>query len=205
METTLLFWIELFTAWLLYLVVQASFINGIKFSAMGHTEIRPDGTEQDSEMILYPLSKFLLQKTYCKIFYTGDELKNRFAEIIGKVPNLFSANITSSRILFSSDDQYNYFLSALLNIKNAQKPFVEIDFDEHGFGFYKSYEQYRFSKYIRKPIIQCIICMGSFYGLFTFLIPLLIITHFKLVVLPAYLVNTFMLAYVNKYLYKKAE
>lgn len=189
---------ELFMAWLLYLLVQALFINGIKLSATGTTEVKPDGTDYDSEMILYPVAKFLLQKTICKIFYKGEYLKQLYANLVNSFSALGGANVLQDGLYFNSADQYGIFKQSAPLIGKYLPEGVEFVLTESGITFYKSYDQYKFSKWIRKPVIQCIVCMGSFYGLFTFLIPGLVITGWSPFVLPAYLVNTFLLASVNK-------
>lgn len=204
MEQTLLLSIYFFTAWLLYLVVQAVFINGIKLSAAGSTEIRPDGTDQDSDMLLYPVAKFLLQNTSCKIFYSGEALKGLYDHLVVNMPVLAGADVAGTNLFYTSDAQRQQFDTALPSLNRFLPEGCLVDNHSfNGLSFYKTYDVYRFPAFVRKPVIQCVVCMGSFYGLFTFLIPLLVYTHYNLIVFPAYVINTVLLACVNKIIFKK--
>ena len=76
-------------------------------------------------------------------------------------------------------------------------------YDGASFSFYKEFPQYRFSKYLRMPIIQCIKCMSSFWStVLTFLPVMLYFFGFQWWILPLWIVNVFALTYVNKLLYR---
>lgn len=201
MEATL-FWIELFTAFILYQVIQAVFINGIKLAASGSTEILPDGTHKDSEMILYPMAKFLLQKKTCKIFYKGEQLAIIFMEIKQHLNTLKGLQISGNNLQLPFDLSPVDFLKVTPYLNKA----LGIDFIllDNGISVYKEFPKYRFSKWLRKPIIECVVCMGSFWGIITFLIPVLFITH-SFMAFPAYVVNALCLACTNKYIYNLSK
>jgi hypothetical protein len=199
MGTSLTYFISLFIAWLLYVVVQAIFINGIKLSAAGSTEILPNGEEKDSEMILYPVAKFLLQKKTRKIFYSGVELEKLYTRITDQFSALGGLNSAGSLLMFATDDQHIAWKHALPML--AQFGAVP-ELSHNTISFYKEVTEYKFSKWLRKPVIECVVCMSSFYGIFTCLIPFFIVSHYSWLALPVYLLNTFSLACMNKIIFK---
>ena len=93
-------------AYIGFLFIQSFIINGIKLSANGETETLPDGSEKDSNMILYPLQKYLLQSKDRKIFYSGKEfdklwdmLKHKYIKVIPE-----SIMINENKISFESEE-----------------------------------------------------------------------------------------------------
>src|SRR5215217_2745806 len=80
--------IQVIACYLLFLLIQALFINGIKAASNGETEISPSGRVIDGEMILYPLYKFIMQHTIRKDYYgiwfwekIGEAIPNKTPEI----------------------------------------------------------------------------------------------------------------------------
>lgn len=185
MHTQLFTMIALFT---LYLLPQAMFINGIWLAASGKTEIRPDGTDHDSEMILYPLAKYFNRKKMQIVYYDGQQLADLCAVIFHSYPTLDTIeNLTDDQIYLWKKQQR--LIEHTLDIK--------IYVRSTSVNFYREYSVYRFSKFIRKPLFGCVICMPSFWGIFTFLIPGLLFTHFDPLMIALYVPNTVCLSYLT--------
>jgi len=194
----LLLWI---LAWLFYQLVQALFINGLFISAKGRTDKMPDGTLAHSEMILYPLYRFLNQTKIFKIHIGKDKLEGKVPESIwiswtnfvkGKGYPICSENELTRCNVFDSIRAW------------AIGKGWEADFEGHvqWITIYKAEEDYRFSKYFRKPIITCVICMASFWSIFTFIIPVIYIWGFSFQVAALCLANIVSLSYVNYLIFK---
>lgn len=189
--------IKLILLFIIYLVPQAMIINGIFLAAQGSTEILPDGTEKDSEMILYPIYKWLHQKRLESIEYTGGEANKIIKRISDQFPALQLNTEIEWYALQLIGDQRLMLLKHAELIKNVFG--VKFMLFDHNYGvrFYKEYDVYRFSKYLRKPILGCVICMSSFWGIFTFLIPGLLLFHGDPIIAALYVPNTLALAYLN--------
>lgn len=207
MENYSLFTIHFIEAWLLYLVMQALFINAIKLGAAGDTATMPDGSVRDSEMILYPLAKELLKKEPVKIYYKEDALEDWLSKLL-KSTNvgafLEKAYVFNGDTIVLTSDENAEKLTTWIAWLNNNELYRNNHFELTGLdlNIYTYLDQFVYSKWLRKPIIQCIVCMSSFWGLFTFLVPMLIVNHFNLWVFPAYLVNTALLSVVNKLVFK---
>lgn len=173
-----------------YLVPQAMIMNGIFLAASGNTELRPDGTYHNSEMILYPLAKYFNQKTMIKVYYPGGLLSDLLTDISNRFPTIPASSY------WRTEDERLLWLKQKHLIENSFEIKIEVT-QENKILFYKEYSNYKFSKYIRKPLFGCIICMPSFWGIFTFLIPALFAFHFDLIVLALYIPNTFCLSFLN--------
>jgi hypothetical protein len=196
----------LLATYALYLVFQGFFINGVKLASEGSTELLPNGKEKDGEMLLYPMAKELLRKRICKIFYSGAPLQDIYEYVVTQLPELRdNVRPASSALYFLSAahlDKYRDKLRLLQDKAMFESRGIKMEIEDSYISFSKQYDEYVYSKWIRKPVIQCIICMASFWGILTFLIPMLIISHFNPIVIPAYLVNTVILGAVNKIIYK---
>lgn len=201
METSqLLFWIYLFTAWLIYLFFQAIFINGVKLSASGSTIILPDGSTKDSEMILFPMAKYLLQKKQIPIYYKGHQLELLLREF--KTMNALKGLIhNGNKILFTETTPLAAFRQVINHLEKEHGIVININHGETSMNIYKNFDEYKFPAWIRKPIIECVICMSSFYGLFIFLLPVAVLSK-NWIVVPAYIINTVALSCVNKIVFK---
>jgi hypothetical protein len=195
---------------LVYLFPQALLINGIYISAYGRTDILPDGKHADSEMILYPLYKFLNQNTAEKIYFTGEQLLkyNPMATYYKKGVIIKNDALGAYTFVFHEEfalvDALKLWATAYLN--------AETEYDQHSntVSFYRYETVYKFSKYLRKPIITCVVCMASFWSIFTFLIPATLIfgidSNFLLIInikiMAIWIANVFCLSYLNYLLYK---
>lgn len=178
-----------------YLFPQAMFINGIYLASRGSSEIRPDGKEHLlSEMILYPLAKYLEQHTMSKIFYTDDRLSQFIEQVMDTFPVTSTFEITEFSV--EQRRQWASMKAAIEKTFDVKMSFFSNLNDTYDLQFYREYTIYRFSKYIRKPLFGCIICMSSFWGLLTFLLPALAFFHLDPIVLALYVFNTPCLAYL---------
>lgn len=189
---------------LLYAIVQALIINGIFISASGSDITLPDGTVLGSEMILYPVYKFL-NKSYDKaVGYTLTEINNRI-----KVP---LPGITGGTIDWRGDGPLfavapnpgQNIDPTSLKVWAAAYLHGALDYDEANqtIMFYQNVTFYRFSKWLRKPILTCIICMASFWSIFTFLIPVILIFGWHWQIIPIWVANMFCLSYLNYVIFK---
>lgn len=187
-----------------YLFIQSFVINGIHASADGDTKILPDGSEKDSEMILYPLQKFLLQYKLKKIFYSGQEFKKMWDLLRHKYINIIPPSVDADaldKLVFTKEEDIETMKKLCYVIERDHE--INWMYNNGAFIFYKQYRDYRFSKYIRLPIIQCIKCMSSFWSLVLTFFPVMIFVfglHWWL--LPLWVFNVFALAYLNKALYR---
>lgn len=170
METSVIFYGVL--AALVYVVLQSLFIIGIRAAAKGGTEILPNGKHKDSEMILYPILKYLTRTRSNKIYYSDAEL----AKLMDRIQSLTDMNFMydDTRLKIADNEfpltKYANQLKEVL-AKIDQKNQLEID---NGLiRFYKMDEEYIVCKYLRKPIIQCPICMSSFWSIFSYWIPII--------------------------------
>lgn len=193
-------------AYIGFLFIQSLIILGIKISAHGETKILPDGSEQNSSMILYPLQKFLLQHKMRKVFYSGAEFEKLWTPLKHKYMNLLpgSINVTNGNISFDNEED-NEVMKKLCFVFERDYE-LQSEFDGKSFRFYKEFVQFRFSKYVRMPIIQCIKCMSSFWSIFFTFTPVMVyLFGWQWWLLPLALFNIFALAYLNNWLYRSDE
>jgi len=189
---------------LIYLLIQALFINGVFISAKGKDTVLPDGTIEKGEMILYPIYRFLNQFTVEKVFYTLPVIQS-------KVGSNFP-QITGGRIVWdAASTQFKVILTPGQNLNidalktwaaNLLEGNVFYDAGESTIGIYQNITFYKFSKYIRKPIISCVVCMASFWSIFLFLMPALFLFGVNYKIFLIWVVNVFCLAYLNYVIFK---
>lgn len=183
-EDALLFMI----AFILFQVIQAIFINGVKIAASGTTEKLPDGTEKDSEMILYPFYKWLCQSYTRKVYYSGSELQNIWSFLTITMGNSFMIDFPAETVKIQL---------------GKMDPFIQMEREGEAYIFYKEITEYKYSKYLRKPIIQCIICMASFWGFFTYWFPVYFLLGINFFTVSVWIINTICLSYTNYLVFKK--
>ena len=194
----LLFALLFIITWLVYLVLQAFLVVGIKLGASGKTEILPDGTEKDSEMLLYPIAKFLLKTVPLKIFYSGEQLGGLLEEMETFVSNL------AKNLKFNGDHVLMVNGLTADNVKTVQASVeqrfgIKMIVNDVQILFYKEINKFTVPVWLRKPIIECVICMASFWGLFMCLLPGLFVFGFlNWKVYVFYVVNTVALGAMNK-------
>lgn len=196
--------LEWLLAWGMLLFAQSVFINGIYQSSTGETKKRVDGSDEDSEMILYPLKKFFEKMESVAIQYKSGALLALAKRIRGKysleelyIFNWEDYSVTGDGMTEEKIKQYEDSIKENLE--------VDIKYLPHGIQFFKVYDEYKYSKWIRKPIIQCIKCMSSFWGALTFWPIVLFIFGFHLLEIPIFFADVFSLTYLNWILYKKAQ
>lgn len=190
-------------AYIGYLFLQSFVINGIKLSADGETVILPDGSEQDSSMILYPLQKYMMQFKMRKIFFKGEQFDKLWEMLKHKYINIIPASlkIDNGKLFFSKDEDVEIMKKLCYVIERDHD--TNWQYDGDSFSFYKEFRQYRFNKYLRMPVIQCIKCMSSFWStVLTFLPVMIYFFGLQWWLLPLWLINIFALTYLNKLIYR---
>ena len=190
-------------AYIAFVYAQSMFINGVHISGSGGTRVLPDGTEKDSEMILYPLHKWLSRKYSLQKFYS-------YGPQAFCLTTKVNAWAKSEIITYEGTDQFKLSanttleeIQKILNNTGFKETFVIAAHNKPGYVLiYESVEQYIVSKWIRKPLIQCIICMASFWGFFTYWIPVYLIFGITIPTVILWVANTFILAFLNYKIYK---
>lgn len=193
----------LITTFLVYLLVQALAINGIFISAAGITETLPDGTLAHSEMIFYRLYRYLNQSIEKKVAYSLDVIEQKtkvFPVISGAIIN-WNAGGPLFTVTPIPNQPFN-IQPLTIWATTYLKGYVEFDATNQTIMIYQNIEFYRFSKWLRKPILTCIICMASFWSIFTFLIPVILIFGWSLKIIPIWIGNVFCLSYLNYLIFK---
>lgn len=192
---------NLICCFILYLPIQSLLINGIYISAAGRSETLPDGTVVGSEMILYPLYRFLNQQTQSPVFFSI----KRIRELSNKLPIVPWGTIDWTKYDQAFVVTLNPGAEAdLTSLKTWATAYLnaEVFYQSNQLSFYQNIPHYKFSKYIRKPIITCIICMASFWSIFTFLIPVIYLFGWDLKILPIWIGNMFCVSYLNYVIFK---
>lgn len=152
-----------------YVILQSLFILGVRIAADGSTEKLPNGKDKDSEMILYPILKFLCRTKKVPIYYIGAQLDALLKQIKRENPE-FNFTIDGEMISLQDTNDIKAFENTLYNLN----PNVIIDFNQDNtFKLYIVDEVFVVNKYLRKPIIQCPICMSSFWSIFSYWIPMI--------------------------------
>ncbi|MBP1664124.1 MAG: hypothetical protein H6Q19_1264 [Bacteroidetes bacterium] len=152
-----------------YVILQSLFILGVRIAADGSTEKLPNGKDKDSEMILYPILKFLCRTKKVPIYYIGAQLDALLKQIKRENPE-FNFTIVGEMISLQDTHDIKAFENTLYNLN----PNVIIDLNQDNtFKLYIVDEVFVVNKYLRKPIIQCPICMSSFWSIFSYWIPMI--------------------------------
>lgn len=192
--------LALIAAYLIFLLLQAIFINGIKISASGDTVKSPSGKDIDSEMILYPLYKFLTQHQFIEQYYSGSELNS----LLSKINEILSCGWTKSTGHVVRINDRSGSLSSLMKQVNIliNSEIKCVDHKDGTISLYKLEKKYKYSKYIRKPIIQCVVCMASFWGIFTYWPLIYFVYGVNYFTFMLWIANTISLSYINFFIYK---
>lgn len=198
--------IEWLIAWGLLVFAQSIFINGVYQSATGETKKRVDGSDEDSEMILYWLKKKMERLKEVDIFYRGDFLDKIYYEIlfIVKINNPYGLNKDKTKIIgFTPYDLLTIVENG--DILKEKKIYFFTNFSEYSLEVYTKHEVYYYPVWLRKPLIQCIKCMASFWGGLTFWPVVLYLFGFHFLEIPIFFADMFSLVYINWIFYKKAN
>lgn len=164
---------------LVYVILQSLFIIGVRAAAKGGTEILPDGTEKDSEMILYPIFKYLTRVKRNKVYYKG----NQFTNLMDSIRQNSDMEVIYDDWQMKIRAKGTASLTQLEELKDIVRKInskIQIEVQNNTINFFQMDEEYVFSKYLRKPIIQCPICMSSFWSIFTYWIPMIYVFGFSL-------------------------
>lgn|SRR5699024_7384468 len=180
-----------------YIILQSLFMVGVWVSAKGETEKMPNGKDYDSEMILFPLKKFLMKNRLEKVFYESNYFLDLIAKIRVQIPEFEFAVSENEIAMTRSDKDFVPFVNLLNDRMKRIDNKIQITLTDTGIRFHKEFIHYRFNKYIRKPVIQCPICMSSVWSIFTYWIPVIYLFGFNLPVLYLGIANTCILACVN--------
>jgi hypothetical protein len=195
-----LFWI---LTWLLFLLAQSLFINGIFISAYGKTEKHPDGSDDDSEMILYPFYK-LLHKTHIMRRYFAREMLD-----VSTVPKM------DGLVVVWDDYQKDGLIERGFRVIGTASTYplekwikefyggkMKYDQINHRVAFYKESHEYVLPSYLRKPTLGCIVCMSSFWSVFTFVAPVGYFYGWNWETTFLWVADIVSLAYVNYLIFK---
>lgn len=192
----------LFGTLFLIILFQAAIVVGIKLASDGKTEILPDGTEKDSEMILYPIRKWLEKKKVKQIIYMDDQLVNlvvaieqRFAPIDLKPDHLYKHWIS-----FDSKEKEEIFRQMIGKIQQAFQ--LRIGDTVDGYVFYIEEEYFIRSKWVRLPILGCVTCMPSFWSLFLYWVPVVCLFGFWIMEIPLWIADICTVSAIATWLYK---
>lgn len=189
--------------WLLGLLAQALLVNGIYIAAKGSTTKFPDGTDDDSGMILYPIYKYLHQMKKKRYFFVRSMLDVSTLPKMDQVLIMWNDyfidqfTVRGFRVIGNPD---------LLLLEKWIKDFYqgELKYDNvnHRIAFYKDENVYRFSKWLRKPTFGCVICMASFWSIFTFVLPVHHFYGWSFDITLLWFADIISLAYVNFLVFK---
>lgn len=186
-------------SFVVFVIGQSFVINGIKIASSGKTEKKPDGTDRDSPMILYPIAKFLNQKTIDRVYYSGNELSKLVAKLNEDFPGIlpnFSTRILG--LLLFDNASMDLMVGVAKKLKAKDIHYI-ID-GKFFIRFYKEYDNYKFSKWVRMPTFGCIRCMSSFWSLFTYWLPMIWVFDFHIWMVPLWVANISAVTFVNTYI-----
>lgn len=184
--------------WLVYLLVQAIFINGVYIAAYGKTRKRADGTDDDTEMILYPIYKFLHKKHKERVFFIRKMLD------ISTMPR-----IDGLLIRWDDHNKFGFRMIGTADVKPLEtwiKDFYQgkMVFDpvNKRVAFYVEEDVYDFPSCLRKPTFGCIVCMASFWSILTFVCPVNYFFDWTWHITLLWFADIISVAYVNFYIFK---
>lgn len=190
--------------WLLFLLVQAIFINGIYISAYGKTTKRVDGTDEDTEMIFYPIYKYL-HKTYKRRRYFVREMLD-----VSTFPKIDGLVIIWNDYLKDGQIDRGFRIVGNADLVPVEKWISEVyggkmkyDSVNKRVTFFKEEHEYVFSRYIRKPTLGCIICMSSVWGGLTYAVVVSVCFQWNLYSLLLLIADIISVAYVNFIIFKR--
>lgn len=180
-----------------YILLESLFMVGVWISAKGETEKMPNGKDYDSEMILFPFKKMVMRSRIEKVAFEGKFFSEFHEKLRVQIPE-FDPVVSSNEILITRKDPDFVAYVNLLNdrIKRIDSKIV-ISLTATGIQFHKEYVYFKVNKYLRKPIIQCPICMSSIWSIFTYWIPILYWFGFSWPIVYLGIANTCILACVN--------
>lgn len=187
-----------------YVLLQSLFIVGVRIAADDSTEILPNGKQRDRMgMILYPVLKFLSRTKQEKIYYEGSQFTGLIGKIRMALPDLEMFDGDGRLKIINKGQSLgvctNKIEDTLYNIDNR----IKIEMEEGLLRFYRMDEQYRLNKYLRKPILQCPVCMASVWSIPSYWIPIIYMFGFSIEILYIGAANICVVASVNALIWMK--
>lgn len=180
-----------------YIFLESLFMVGVWISAKGETEKMPNGKDYDSEMILFPFKKMVMKSRKDIVVFEGDFFKALVEKLRVQIPEFDFKTSDKNILITRSDSDFVAFINILNERIKRIDPKIQITFTSSGVQFHKEYTHYKVNKYLRKPIIQCPICMSSVWSIFTYWIPVIYWFDFSWPVVYLGIANTCILACVN--------
>ncbi|MBC9909042.1 transposase [Chitinophaga varians] len=188
-----------------YIVLQSLFILGVRIAAKGAVEKLPNGKDKDSEMILFPLFKYLTRTTQMKIYYSNEQFDLLIQKLRVLMPEAMLHTEENSILLPTGDASRIPVLKELNNILPKIDGKIQVDVNDSGVRFLKTDEVFKVNKYLRKPVIQCPICMASYWSVFSYWIPIIYFYGFDLLVVYAGVINICAVASMNWLLWMRGS
>lgn len=187
-----------------YVLLQSLFIVGVRIAADDSTEILPDGKQRDRMgMILYPVLKYLSRTKQVKIYYEGSQFTSLIGRIRMTLPDIDMIGCYDRLKIISKQRSLGIYTNqiedVLYNIDNR----IELEMEDGLLRFYRMDEQYLLNKYLRKPVLQCPICMSSVWSIPSYWIPIIYKFGFNLEILYLGAVNICVVACVNALIWVK--
>lgn len=158
---------------LFYLLLISLFISSLHcigwwFASRGKTEIKADGYKKRiDDQIFYSINEYFTQSEKKKVFLMCkdglkvlrelDEKKNK--SILSKV------RCEEKFSVFELGNDYHNYITLISDSLKEMGYFTQVDDEQRTFAIYYEREDFKFSKYIRKPIVGCYKCFSSFHGL----------------------------------------
>ena len=202
---------------LLFAILQALFINGIKGASEGSVEERPDGSKHFTGMVLYPIAHWLTTTKKVKVYYNEKTLYPLITQLLAKYEGkglAFPKTLSQLNIIKTTDTchwiKLHFGVKEYELVEQFAKFLLEregIDYRFHGpldaVIFFRWYDVPVLPAIVRKPLIECIKCMASFWGALTFWPVAIALIGFHWFLIPLFIADVFILVYLNYFYYKK--
>ena len=214
-------------AFLILLLIGGMIINGIFIITRGEQEELPDGSSRPvHDMIFYGFYQFIMAEAQPPqtVYYRGHELYRLYKRMVKTMPLPACEQIQEDSIFFEKERtsvSINATVDTEVTNDTSVRPAVAIwreysrdyldennikaQFFNERIMFYREYKRYRFSKFIRKPLVECLKCMASFWGTLIWWGAVLHFIGYDPIQVPLWILYCFALSYVNTYLFYKAK
>ncbi|MBC9934485.1 transposase [Chitinophaga qingshengii] len=188
-----------------YVLLQSLFILGVRVAAKGAVEKLPNGKDKDSEMILFPVFKYLTRVDRHKIYYSGEQFDQLIRQIRVLMPEAKLPAENAGIVLPLSDTSRIPVLKELNNVLPKIDGKIQVEVTDTDIRFFKIDEVFKVNKYLRKPVIQCPICMASYWSVFSYWIPIIYFYGFSFWVLYAGVINICAVSCMNWLLWMRGS
>jgi hypothetical protein len=147
------------------LLIASLFINGLYKISRHHIVIMPDGSKRVEGDLFKGLSAFIEQTKGVKPWqYQGDQLEEKFRILkaadrknlkhkLDIAPEKMSLVLKDGQLLNSEERRFIEDICQVRVFINAEAVFLFLDMPK-----------YLLPKWIRNPLISCVVCMASFWG-----------------------------------------